>query len=235
MMMRKSLLIVSIAMLALLPLSAESGKISVTGSAEVSVRPDTATFTVTATAIRDTTDEARTAVSSMINEAAEILETSFGVPADSISTSYISAYPEYRWEDGEQILIGQKANESISVTIHDIEALGDIYTKLMGINGIGISDVSLDKEDKSAELEKARVDAVHDARTKAETYAGAAGVRIGDVISISDSSSSSVYYPRANIMYAMAADESASVSTEYRISDITVSSSVSIVYELLND
>ena len=94
---------------------------------------------------------------------------------------------------------------------------------------------SLDKEDKSAELEKARVDAVHDARTKAETYAGAAGVRIGDVISISDSSSSSVYYPRANIMYAMAADESASVSTEYRISDITVSSSVSIVYELLND
>ena len=234
-MMRKSLLIVSIAMFTLLPLSAESGKISVTGSAEISVRPDMATFTVTATAIRDTTDEARIAVSSMINKAAGILEADFGIPSEDISTTYISAYPEYRWNEGEQVLIGQKANESISVTVHDIEALGDIYTKLMGINGIEISDVSLDKEDKSAELEKARIDAVLDARTKAETYAKAAGAGIGDVLSITDSSTSSVYYPRANIMYAMAADESASASTEYRISDITVSSSVSMTYELLND
>ena len=233
--MKKAFIITMLALIALMPLAAESGRISVSGSAEVNAYPDIAEFTVTASATKDTTEEARVAVSSMTNEAANILKSEFGVSDDDITTSLISAYPEYRWtEDGNE-LIGQRANESISVTIHDIEALGDIYTKLMGINGIGISDVSLDKEDKSAELEKARVDAVHDARTKAETYAGAAGVRIGDVISISDSSSSSVYYPRANIMYAMAADESASVSTEYRISDITVSSSVSIVYELLND
>ena len=233
--MKKASLIVLTALIAVLPLAAESGRISVTGSAEVAARPDTATFTVTATALAETSDEARQTASSMINEASAILENDFGIDGDAINTSYISAYPEYRWEDGEQILLGQRANESVTVTVRCIEDLGEIYTKLMGINGIEISDVSLDKTDKSAELEKARTAAVMDARTKAETYARAAGVSVGDVISITDSSSSSVYYPRANVMYAMAADEGASASTEYRISDITVSSSVSMVFELLND
>ena len=209
--------------------------ISVSGSAEVSMKPDTAYFSITASFTEETTEEARAKVSEMIGNAAEILTSEFGLSADDLSTSYISASPEYQWKDDERILIGQKAVQTLEITLHDIDSIGPVYDRLMSLSGISISDVTLDKEDKSAELEKARIDAVRDARAKAETYAGAAGVRIGDVISISDSSSASVYYPRTNIMYAMAADESASVSTEYRISDITVSSSVSIVYELLND
>lgn len=232
--MKKTLIIAMLASIALMPLAAESGRISVSGSAEISAYPDIAEFTVTATATMDTTEEARIAVSSMTNEAAGILKSEFGVAEEDITTSMISAYPEYRWtEDGNE-LIGQRANESISVVIRDIEDLGDIYTRLLGINGIEISNVSLDKEDKSAEIEESRIAAVMDARTKAETYARAAGVRIGDVVSITDSSSSSVIYPR-NVMYAMAATDESAVSTEYRISDITVSSTVSMVFEILND
>ena len=208
--------------------------ISVSGYAEVSMQPDTASFSITAAYTEPTTEEARRKTSEMIASAVAILRDGFGVEEKDISTSYISAYPEYRWtEDGNE-LIGQRANESISVVIRDIEDLGDIYTRLLGINGIEISNVSLDKEDKSAEIEESRIAAVMDARTKAETYARAAGVRIGDVVSITDSSSSSVIYPR-NVMYAMAATDEGAVSTEYRISDITVSSTVSMVFEILND
>ena len=217
------------------PLTAESGRISGSGNAQISADPDRAEFTVTATATKETTDEARIAVSSMTNEAAGILKSEFGVAEDDITTSMISAYPEYRWTEEGNELIGQRANESISVKIRNIDSLGDIYTRLLGINGIEISNVSLDKEDKSAEIEESRINAVLDAREKAETYAKAAGVKVGDVISITDNTSSSVYYPR-NVMYAMAAaDESSAVSTEYRISDIKVSSTVSMVFEIVND
>ena len=233
--MKKTLIIAMLASIALMPLAAESGRISVSGSAEVNAYPDIAEFTVTASATKDTTEEARVAVSSMTNEAANILKSEFGVSDDDITTSLISAYPEYRWtEENGNELVGQRANESISVKIRNIEDLGDIYTRLLGINGIEISNVSLDKEDKSKELEESRINAVLDARTKAETYAKAAGVKVGDVISITDSSSSSVYYPR-NVMYAMAAADESAVSTEYRISDITVSSTVSMVFEIVND
>ena len=233
--MKKTLIVTMLALLALMPLTAESGRISVSGNAEISAYPDIAEFTVTATATKETTDEARIAVSSMTNEAAGILKSEFGVAEDDITTSMISAYPEYRWTEEGNELIGQRANESISVKIRNIDSLGDIYTRLLGINGIEISNVSLDKEDKSAEIEESRINAVLDAREKAETYAKAAGVKVGDVISITDNTSSSVYYPR-NVMYAMAAaDESAAVSTEYRISDIKVSSTVSMVFEIVND
>ena len=233
--MKKTLIVTMLALLALMPLTAESGRISVSGNAEISAYPDIAEFTVTATATKETTDEARIAVSSMTNEAAGILKSEFGVAEDDITTSIISAYPEYRWTEEGNELIGQRANESISVKIRNIDSLGDIYTRLLGINGIEISNVSLDKEDKSAEIEESRINAVLDAREKAETYAKAAGVKVGDVISITDNTSSSVYYPR-NVMYAMAAaDESAAVSTEYRISDIKVSSTVSMVFEIVND
>ena len=233
--MKKTLIVTMLALLALMPLTAESGRISVSGNAEISAYPDIAEFTVTATATKETTDEARIAVSSMTNEAAGILKSEFGVAEDDITTSMISAYPEYRWTEEGNELIGQRANESISVKIRNIDSLGDIYTRLLGINGIEISNVALDKEDKSAEIEESRINAVLDAREKAETYAKAAGVKVGDVISITDNTSSSVYYPR-NVMYAMAAaDESTAVSTEYRISDIKVSSTVSMVFEIVND
>ena len=232
--MKKTLIITMLALISLMPLAAESGRITVSGSAEISAYPDIAEFTVTATATEDTTDEARIAVSSMINEAADILKSEFAVAEDDITTTMISAYPEYRWtEDGNE-LIGQRANESISVKIRNIEALGDIYTKLLSINGIEISNVELDKEDKSGEIEQSRINAVLDARAKAETYAKAAGVRIGDVLSITDNTSSSVIYPR-NVMYAMAATDESAVKTEYRISDITVSSTVSMAFEIIND
>ena len=53
--MKKTLIIAMLASIALMPLAAESGRISVSGSAEISAYPDIAEFTVTATATRDTT------------------------------------------------------------------------------------------------------------------------------------------------------------------------------------
>ena len=234
--MRKVLASALLIMLAALPLAAEdiTPTISVSGTAEVSVTPDTAYFTISASSLADTSEEARKLASGTISSAVEILSAEFGVEKEDIRTEMLTIYPEYRWtEDGNE-LIGQRANESISVKIRNIESLGDIYTKLLGINGIEISNVELDKEDKSGEIEQSRINAVLDARAKAETYAKAAGVKLGDVLSITDNTSSSVIYPR-NVMYAMAATDESAVKTEYRISDITVSSTVSMTFEIIND
>ena len=232
--MKKTLIIAMLASIALMPLAAESGRISVSGSAEISAYPDIAEFTVTATATKDTTEEARIAVSSMTNEAAGILKSEFGVAEEDITTSMISAYPEYRWtEDGNE-LIGQRANESISVVIRDIEDLGDIYTRLLGINGIEISNVSLDKEDKSEEYREARVNAMKDAYSKAEAYLEAVNAKVGKLISVSDSSSyATPLYRSANLMLASADTSAKAVSTEYYTDDISVSASVSVIFEII--
>ena len=208
--------------------------ISVSGSAEVSMKPDTAYFSITASFTEETTEEARAKVSEMIGNAVEILTSEFGLSADDLSTSYISASPEYQWKDDERILIGQKAVQTLEITLHDIDSIGPVYDRLMSLSGISISDVTLDKEDKSEEYRQARMDAVRDAYSKAEAFAQAAGVEVGSILSITDGTSyGTPLYRSANLMLASAdaAYAEASPTVFYR-GEITVSASVSIIYSI---
>ena len=211
--------------------------ISVSGYAEVSMQPDTASFSITAAYTEPTTEEARRKTSEMIASAVAILKDGFGVEEKDISTSYISAYPEYRWVDDEKVLEGQRASQTIDVTIGGIDRIGDIYTRLMGLDGITLSDVSLDKANKDAEYRKARMDAVRDAREKAEAYAQAAGVSVGNVLSISDGSSyAAPLYRSSNLMLASAEAASADrIPTEFYSGEITVSASISMVYAISDE
>ena len=208
--------------------------ISVSGSAEVSMKPDTAYFSITASFTEETTEEARAKVSEMIGNAAEILTSEFGLSADDLSTSYISASPEYQWKDDERILIGQKAVQTLEITLHDIDSIGPVYDRLMSLSGISISDVTLDKEDKSEEYRQARMDAVRDAYSKAEAFAQAAGVEVGSILSITDGTAyGTPLYRSANLMLASADAAYAEASpTVFYSGEITVSASVSIIYSI---
>ena len=208
--------------------------ISVSGSAEVSMKPDTAYFSITASFTEETTEEARAKVSEMIGNAAEILTSEFGLSADDLSTSYISASPEYQWKDDERILIGQKAVQTLEITLHDIDSIGPVYDRLMSLSGISISDVTLDKEDKSEEYRQARMEAVRDAYSKAEAFAEAAGVEVGSILSITDGTSyGTPLYRSANLMLASADAAYAEASpTVFYSGEITVSASVSIIYSI---
>ena len=208
--------------------------ISVSGSAEVSMKPDTAYFSITASFTEETTEEARAKVSEMIGNAAEILTSESGLSADDLSTSYISASPEYQWKDDERILIGQKAVQTLEITLHDIDSIGPVYDRLMSLSGISISDVTLDKEDKSEEYRQARMDAVRDAYSKAEAFAQAAGVEVGSILSITDGTSyGTPLYRSANLMLASADAAYAEASpTVFYSGEITVSASVSIIYSI---
>ena len=182
----------------------------------------------------ETTEEARAKVSEMIGNAAEILTSESGLSADDLSTSYISASPEYQWKDDERILIGQKAVQTLEITLHDIDSIGPVYDRLMSLSGISISDVTLDKEDKSEEYRQARMDAVRDAYSKAEAFAQAAGVEVGSILSITDGTSyGTPLYRSANLMLASADAAYAEASpTVFYSGEITVSASVSIIYSI---
>ena len=108
--------------------------VSVTGSASVSMLPDMLSFTVTASRTAETTEEARSTVSMMINSAVEILQNEYAVDDDDIVTAYVSVSPEYSWKDGESILLGQRAVQSVDVTLHDIDAAGKVFQSLSSIS-----------------------------------------------------------------------------------------------------
>lgn len=210
--------------------------VTVSGRGEVSAEPDVARFTVSATFTEDTSEMARIRTSDMINTAVDML-TALGIEQSGIETGYISVYPSTRWdsEKQEEILIGQKATQSIEVTCHDISIIGDCYDSLMSLNGISISSVTLDRSDKSGQYSEARRLAAEDAARKAGDYAEALGLSLGDPLTVNDGSTSAVpLYRSMNMVYAASADMSAEGgSVEYHAGDITVSSSVNVTFEMM--
>ena len=204
-----------------------SATVSVTGSSSVMMDPDILRFSVTASALSESTEEARSIASGMIESAVTILGE-YGIADEDLITSYISVSPEYSWKDGESVLAGQRAVYTLEATLRSIPDAADLFSRLSSIDGIEIGQISADKEDKRAETMKARSLAVEDAYSKAYVYANAAGYMLGDLISISDSSPSSTYASPA--LYEMASPKSGGM--EYYPGKISVSDEVHAVYSL---
>ena len=208
--------------------------ISVSASCDVHVSADTATFTVSAEAIKDTSEEARAAVAEMMNAAVASLKAGLGVTDKDLETGWISISPYYEWVDGQRTLVGQKASQSVTVKTSKVDRAGEVYEILAKIDGISVSSVSLDKEDKSEARSEARRKAVEMAKAKAMDYAEALGVEIVGVMSVTDNGTQGYapYYSNAVMFKTAAADYDAGSGTELYAGDVVITESVDVVFSI---
>lgn len=217
--------------------STYSGTISVSGTATVEVEPDIASFSVSAEFTEATTSEAMEKASAMVNAAVDVLLAN-GVDNSGIETGYISVSPVDRWnsETETYVRVGQKACQTIEVVTHDIASVGAIYQQLSELDGVSVSTVTLDKEDKSEEMATSRKMAMEAAIAKAQDYAETCGVKVGRPVTISTGSSSvTPLYRNATLLMTASADmaSESSTPTVYHGGSIDVSNSVSVTFELV--
>ena len=211
-----------------------SGTVSVSGSGSVSVEPDMASFSVSIEQTAETTAEAQSQTNARMEKVYSILHDEYGIPAEDIRTTGMSMYPEYRYEDGVQILIGQTSSQSASVTVRNLDDLARIVDSLSAVTGISLSSISLDASDREAVRNEARLLAVQNALEKAKLYAEAAGMSLGDAVTISENGS---YYASNRIqpvlLSAAAKDESSLTSSaSFYAGDLEVSADVNVTFEM---
>lgn len=227
------ILIAALALVSCATMKENSMSVTVSGEAVVRARADVASFTIYASSIQDRAEDARSAVSVMINSALDTLKAEFGVKREDITTSYISINPYYEWTDGKRELKGQSASESVEVRLYDLDKAGLVFESLAALDGLSISSITLDKSDKSEEIKLSRENAVKNAEEKARTYANALGYDIESVISISDGTGAAVNSPRYDNAMLFEAKASSS-STEYYADAITVRDSVVVSFSLIS-
>lgn len=205
--------------------------ISVSASGEVTLTPDIATFTVEVNETEKTTSEALNSANKKMTEILKILYK-YNVADKDIATNSLNLNPQYNWEDGKRILIGQSASQSINVKIRNVDNLGKIIDEIGKITNINLYSIRYDKEDKTASYEEARIKAVKNAIAKANTLANAANMELGEPISISEGSTPSFStYNRVNTAKMMVA-ESASYDTQLPTGELLISTSVNILFAL---
>jgi uncharacterized protein YggE len=111
-----------------------------------------------------------------------------GIADRDIQTTGLNLQPQYRYADNQPpVLTGYQVTNTVSLRLRKLGEAGRLLDTLVGVgaNQIGGPNFSVDAADEA--LDEARVAAVQTARTRAQLYAQAAGLRIKRIVSISES------------------------------------------------
>ncbi len=163
--------------------------ISVTGEATVSATPDLAQIDVGVTSEAKTARDASEANNAAMGKVLMALKGA-GIDEKDYQTSRLSLQPQigsnYRTSDRPSGIFGFRASNRVTVKVRDVSKVAGLIDLLVGAGANEIGGVHFTVTQASKVLDEARDKAIADARRKAEIYAKAAGVTLGDPISISE-------------------------------------------------
>ncbi len=178
--------------------------ITISGEGKISVKPniahiETGVVTQAKTAVDALTDNTQSmqAVFQGLRE--------LGIEDRDIRTSQLSISPVYtHGERGTKpVITGYQASNMVSVTLRDLDRVGDALDKIVSLGSNQLHGIRLEVEEPAPLLDAARADAVADAIRKAKIYVSAAGVTLGQIVTINENGGGgmpSPFYARAMSM-----------------------------------
>ncbi len=202
--------------------------ISVSGSGKVVVVPDMATVDLGVVIERPNAKAARQAAAQAMTKVVAAIKA-LGIDDKDIKTVDVSLNPVYDYPNSSAPKIrGYQLNNTVTVTVRDLDKLSDVLDDGVTAGATSVNGISFDVADRVAAEAKAREAAVADAKAKADALASGLGVRIEGVASVSESSSTPIWYERSNGAGAMSED-TASTPVMAGTSDVTISVQVTFL------
>lgn len=204
--------------------------ISVSGTGTVTLKPDVADLHLGVFLTRPTVKVARAdAATAMTNVIAAL--KALGIDDKDIQTSNVSLQPTYDYSNGNNPprITGFQMSNSVTVTVRDLDKLGDAIDNSLAAGATSLDGVSFRVSDQAAAEAQARQAAMVEAKAKADTLAAAAGISIGGVASISETSAP-IPYPINYGMAAPAGADSTKVATPIQAGTTDVTITVAVVY-----
>ncbi|MCA9829545.1 MAG: SIMPL domain-containing protein [Dehalococcoidia bacterium] len=173
--------------------------ITVSGTGEVIVEPDTGYFDVGVNVTRTTVAEAREAAATSATRLIDSVKKN-GVDAKDITTSSFSIYPQYNYprDGGQPTITGYQVSNTVSVKVRKLDDFSQIIDDAAEAGGddTRINGIRFGLEDDQKAIDEARGLAMDDAKKKASQLASAGDVTLGKPVAISEVNFSSpeAYY-----------------------------------------
>lgn len=206
--------------------------IAVSGSGTVTVTPDIARLEVGVEVTGRTVAEARDDAAAAMDAVMAALADN-GVDEEDVRTRSFNIYPQYNYRDEEAPeIVGFIVSNQVTVTVRDIDNVSVVLDAAIaaGDDAVRVNGISFTVDEPDALLDEARADAMADARARAETLADAAGVELGAVRSISESTS---FIGNQRFAVPEAAfDSAAGGATSISPGEQDLSVTVSVVFEV---
>jgi uncharacterized protein YggE len=196
--------------------------LSVSGSGKVYLTPDIAYVTI---GVHTENADAKKAVSDNNAGAKKVIDSlkTLGIDAKDIQTTNFSIYPQQQYDNQGKPTgkITYIVDNSVFVTVRDLEKIGDVLDQSVEAGANSISGIQFDVADKTAAESQARSAAVDDAANKAQELANAAGVSLGPVMTINESISGGPL-PKFEARAAMVAESPVPVEAGQMVLTINV-------------
>jgi uncharacterized protein len=204
--------------------------ISLSGHGEVHIAPDLAIVTVGVTSSAATAREALdTNTKSMEGVMAALKEAA--IELRDIQTSNFSINPRYDYGQNNAQppkVVGYDVSNNVTVTVRKLGSLGAALDQVVSSGSNQINGVMFQVSKPEAATDEARKLAVADALRKANVYAAASGVTLGQIVSLSEGGG---YQPPVPVFKSMRA-ESVSADVPVAQGEQTIAVDVNFTWEI---
>ena len=208
--------------------------IAVSGEGHVRAAPKIARVRL---GVSETADTAREALDAMNSALTPPLDTAMskvlarlgeaGIAPEDIQTGQLSLDRDYaRAHDGQSRPEGFVATTLVELRVTDLDGLGMVLDAAVGEGANRLEGIEFALEDRAAAHDEARRAAVADAKARAALYAEAAGVELGEILSLSETGAHGG--PRPMMEMRMAADSGVPIAQ----GEVEISAGVSLVFAI---
>ncbi len=165
--------------------SAPQRTLNVNGTGEASMTPNIAYIYLGVHTENASASDAVAENNAQTQKAIDALK-GFGIDPKDIRTTNFSIYPSQKYDANNQPTgTTYMVDNTVYVTVRNLAKLGDLLDMVIKSGVNTVNSIQFDVADKTSALKQARDEAVKDAQNQAQELAAAAGVKLGDVQSIS--------------------------------------------------
>jgi len=166
----------------------QQNQIYVSGTATIKATPDIATVEIGVQTFHKDVEEA---VAENSEKAEDIIAAirQQGVAEKDIQTSRFNIYPQRDYQNNRpDEIIGFQVDNMVSATVRDLDTVGKVLQAAIDAGANNINGLNFSVDDPIPLRDEARAEAIKDARRRADIMAEAAGIKVGKVISITETS-----------------------------------------------
>lgn len=206
--------------------------IAIAGEGKVTAIPDVATVSLGLETKNLNISKAQQENTDKINKLIDRLKA-LDIKKEDIKTTSYSVFPDYNWVTGRQILEGYKVSQNVLVKIRNFDKIPEALNLIgeLNLNQVGGLNFTIDEPEKYRQ--EARLLALENAKQKAEALAKAADVKLGKLVSFTESGYQPPIYYRDNAyMLEAKAVGGAAPAPQVEAGSQEVTVNVSVTYEV---
>lgn len=204
----------------------QTPNVTVIGEGSVTAIPDIITFSVSVETEGKTPNDAKKGNDQAVRKIIDFLQSQ-KLSAKDYQTNYVNLYKERKHFSEKAADEYFVARHRMTISLTDVKKYDDLIVGLLGTGITNIDSIDFGFLQKEKYMEQARINAIKNAKQKAETYAKASSVSLGKVLYIAENYSNSFEPAPYDMVQAKVA-----MGSTIAIGERELKAQVKVVYEL---